>query len=420
MAGVAGPPTSRREFLRRTALAAGGLAAGATGLAACAGKTGPNRAGPIAPVTSTPHSPGQVAEARTDATTDGTVARQTAQRESIDNPEAPGGLLRIANRPGSIAPDTVRDYQLATGVTVDYYEEIADDQTWLTSIDAAWRRHDDIGSDLVILGDDAVNSLVSSGRLASLDQTNIPNRGHLRRELATPGYDPKRHRSLPWVAGMAGLAYNPALTGRPITAVADLFDPTFKGRVTMLADLRDGLGMVMLSQGNSPAHAEPATVAAAVETVSQARLSGQVARFTGNADFADLASGAVALAQVRSGDVAGLRAANPALVFVVPEAGSTLFARNMVVPDTTHNQVAAESWMNWIYDRSNYAQLIAAVRGTVALTAMTTELDRLSPALAADPLINPPAAIWAKLVVWAGLDARTEARYDALYRQATG
>ena len=54
---------------------------------------------------------------------------------------------------------------------------------------------------------------------------------------------------------MAGLAYNPALTGRPITVAADLFDPAFKGRVTMLADLRDGLGMVMMSQGNSPARA---------------------------------------------------------------------------------------------------------------------------------------------------------------------
>ena len=40
----------------------------------------------------------------------------------------------------------------------------------------------------------------------------------------------------------------------------------------------------------------------------------------------------MAIAQVRSGDVAGLQAANPALQFVVPEAGSTLFARDMVVP----------------------------------------------------------------------------------------
>jgi len=176
----------------------------------------------------------------------------------------------------------------------------------------------------------------------------------------------------------------------------------------------------MLSQGNSPARADVATVTEAVDLVGQARLAGQIARFTGDADFADLVSGAMAIAQVRSGDVAGLVASNPALQFVVPVAGSTVFARDMVIPDTTHNQVAAESWMNWIYDRSHYASLIAAVRATVVLSDMDAELTRLDPALAADPLVNPPAAVWARLAVWAGTDPHAGARYDALYRQVTG
>jgi spermidine/putrescine transport system substrate-binding protein len=407
-------PRSRRHFLRQAAWAAGGLTVGTTALAACAGKTAPNRAGPQTPATALTNP--EAASAATVAPTGTTVHGGPAR--TLDTPQAPSGLLRVANRPGSIGPDTVRDYQLATGVTVDYYEEVTDDQTWLTGHASLLAQRNDLGSDLLIVGDDTVNTLISQGRLLSLDAGNIPNRSHLRRELAAPGFDPKRHRSLPWVAGMAGLAYNPALTGRPVTSANDLFDPAFKGRVTMLADLRDGLGMVMSAQGNSPAHADLATVTQAVDTVAQARLSGQVARFTGAADFADLVSGAMVMAQVRSSDVAALVTANPALQFVVPTGGSTLFARDMVIPDTTDNQVAAESWMNWIYDRAHYAQLILAVRATVVLSAMTEDLARISPTLAADPLVNPPADVWARLVVWAGMDPRTEARYDALYRQA--
>ncbi len=109
---------------------------------------------------------------------------------------------------------------------------------------------------------------------------------------------------------MAGIAYNAAQVAGPVTGVGDLFDPRYKGRVTMLSDLRDGLGMVMQYQGHSPAAATAATVALAVNRVRVAAQSGQIARFTGNADFADLVSGQMAMAQVRSGDVAGLRAAN--------------------------------------------------------------------------------------------------------------
>ncbi len=67
--------------------------------------------------------------------------------------------MRIANRPGSIAPGTVRDYELATGVTVDYYEDVTDDPSWLASVAPTLARRDDIGTDLDILGDATVGQL---------------------------------------------------------------------------------------------------------------------------------------------------------------------------------------------------------------------------------------------------------------------
>ena len=396
---MAETPTTRREFLRRAALATGGLAAGGAILDACAGQPMPSRAGPAVPIATTSTS-------------------APAPRERLATAETPSGLLRIRNRPGMIGTDTVRDYQLATGVTVDYYEDVLDDDLWLATQQKALADRDDIGVDLVMLGDRAVAELLAAHRLNTLDRDNVPNRTHLRDELAHPGFDPDRARSLPWVAGMAGIAYNRRI-GRPVTGVRDLFDPRYKGRVTMLADPRDGLGMVMAWQGHSPAEATLATVTRAVNRVRVAVVEGQIARFTGNADFADLVSGQMVMAQVRSGDVAGLRAANPNLAFVVPEAGTTLFARNMVVPDTSRNQVAAESFMNWSYDRPNYAAMIAQVRATAVLSDLDDDLARIHPALAADPIVNPPPAVWRRLAMWAPLDATTEARYAALYASVT-
>ena len=38
----------------------------------------------------------------------------------------------------------------------------------------------------------------------------------------------------PWQSGAVGIGYNVASTGRDLTKVADLFDPAFKGKVTLL------------------------------------------------------------------------------------------------------------------------------------------------------------------------------------------
>jgi len=35
---------------------------------------------------------------------------------------------------------------------------------------------------------------------------------------------------MPWQSGLTGIAYNPALTGRDIHSLADLFDARFKER----------------------------------------------------------------------------------------------------------------------------------------------------------------------------------------------
>ena len=405
---VAGLPTTRRVFLRRVMAAGATLAAGSGALAACAGESMPSKAGSALPIATT--SPGTAPTTR--------PVPRTSTLHLLDTPESPSGLLRIENRPGLIATDTVRTFQLATGVTVDYYQDIVDDDMWLAAEQAALSARDDLGADLLILGDRATTDLIRTHRVATIDPENVPDRSHLRRELAEVGFDPGRARSLPWTAGMAGLAWNSRQIVKPVVGVGDLFDPRHRGRVTMLADFRDGLGMVMGYQGHSPADATPATVARAAARVQAAVRAGQIARFTGNADFADLVAGRVAIAQVRSDDMAGLRAANPALRFAVPESGSTLFARNMVIPDTTHNQVAAEAWMDWIYDRPNYAAMIAQVGATGVLSGLHDDLARVDPAAAANPLIDPPTQVWARLAVWPPIDPATEAAYTATYLAA--
>ena len=92
----------------------------------------------------------------------------------------------------------------------------------------------------------------------------------------------------------------------------------------------------------------------------------------------------------------------------------------MVIPYTTQNQKAAEAWINYIYDRANYAKLIAATKYVPVLSDMTDELNKIDPALASNPLINPSPETLAKLKAWAPLTDEQTQGFNKAYAAVTG
>ncbi len=344
-----------------------------------------------------------------------------------DDSSATGGgggggsdTLRVSNWPFYISDTFVADFEAASGLTVSYKEDFNDNEEWFAKVKDSLEAGQDIGADLVIPTEYMAARLISLGWLAELDDANIPNKGNLRPDLLDSTSDADRRYSLPYLSGMVGLAFNREATGREITSVDDLWDPAFAGRVTLLADAQDGLGMIMLGEGDDPADPTTESVQRAADKVAEEKDKGQIRRFTGNDYADDLASGNVAIAQAYSGDVVQLAADNPNLDFVVPEAGGTTFVDVMVIPTTSQNKAGAEEWMNFVYDRANYAQLIVAVQFVPVLSDMTPEIERLDPAIAADPLVNPPQEVLDKLAIWPALTEEQDAEYTTIYADVTG
>ncbi len=59
---------------------------------------------------------------------------------------------------------------------------------------------------------------------------------------------------MPWQSGMTGIAYNEKLTSKPITSMEQILtDPALKGKVTLLNEMADTVGLVMLLNGDDPA-----------------------------------------------------------------------------------------------------------------------------------------------------------------------
>ncbi|UXA16118.1 spermidine/putrescine ABC transporter substrate-binding protein [Mycobacterium sp. SMC-4] len=375
--------TSRRRFLGGSVAAAAGLTLGSSLLTACGSDSG---------------TPGPT-------TDDGGPA---------------SGTLRVSNWPLYMADGFVAAFQTASGITVDYKEDFNDNEQWFAKVKEPLARKQDIGADLVVPTEFMAVRLNQLGWLNEISEDGVPNKTNLRPDLLDASVDPGRKVTAPYMSGLVGLAYNRAATGRDIRTIDDLWDPAFRGRVSLFSDVQDGLGMIMLSQGNSPEDPTSDAIRQAVDLVREQNDRGQIRRFTGNDYSSDLTAGNIAVAQAYSGDIVQLQADNPDLQFVVPESGGTTFLDTMVIPYTTQNQRAAEAWIDYVYDRENYAKLVAFTQFVPVLSDMTEELEKVDPAAAANPLINPPADVLERSKSWAALTDEQTQEYNTAYAAVTG
>ncbi|WP_370329343.1 spermidine/putrescine ABC transporter substrate-binding protein [Mycolicibacterium hippocampi] len=330
------------------------------------------------------------------------------------------GTLRISNWPLYMADGFIADFQTASGITVDYKEDFNDNEQWFAKNREPLSRKQDIGADLAIPTTFLAVRLHQLGWLNDISDEGVPNKKNIRPDLLEASVDPGRQFSAPYMSGLVGLAYNRAATGRDISTIDDLWDPAFRGRVSLFSDAQDGLGMIMLSQGNTPENPTTESVQQAIDLVREQNDQGQIRRFTGNDYADDLAAGNIAVAQAYSGDVVQLQADNPDLQFIVPETGATTFVDTMVIPYTTQNQKAAEAWINYVYDRVNYAKLVSYVQYVPVLSGMTEELEKIDPEAARNPLINPPEDVLAKSKGWAALTDEQTQEYNTAYAAVTG
>ena len=390
LARLAANPTSRRRFLGGGAAAAAGLILGPSFLAACGSKDSGGGGG------------------------------TSASSAPADDGSKASGHLRISNWPLYMADGFIAAFQTATGLTVDYKEDFNDNEEWFAKNKEPLSRKQDIGADLVVPTQFMALRLKQLGWLNEISETRVANRKNLRPDLLNDASDPGRKYTAPYMTGMVGLAYNKAATGRPITKIDDLWDPAFKGKVSLLSDTQDGLGMIMSSQGNSPEHPTMETVQKAVDLVKEQKDKGQIRRFTGNDYADDLAAGNIVVAQAYSGDIVQLQADNPDLDFVIPESGGDWFIDTQVIPYTTQNQHAAEAWIDYVYDRPNYAKLVAFTQYVPVLSDMTEELDKIDKKLSANPLINPTDAMKANLKTWPALSDEDTQAFNAAYAAVTG
>ena len=310
-------------------------------------------------------------------------------------------VLNFANWPLYIdteKPTSREQFTEETGITVNYFEEINDNAEYFAKVQGPLSQGEGIDRDIFVFTDNSrfPGLLVGQGWVQPLDKELIPNIANLVDAQTSPPFDPEREYSLPWQSGMTGIAWNEDLTG-PVETIEQLLeDPKLKGKVSMLMELADSVGLVMLANGDDPTTVTDETYQRAIDRVQAAVDSEQIVRFTGN-DFAQpLTNGTFAASVAWSGDVVQLLADNPKLKWAIPQDGGMIWTDNMFIP-TGGSVPTASTYMNSVYDPVVAAKIAAYVNYVTPVKGAKEELAKTDPETASNTLIFPDDATLAQV-----------------------
>ncbi|OXY90868.1 polyamine ABC transporter substrate-binding protein [Streptomyces diastatochromogenes] len=299
---------------------------------------------------------------------------------------------------------TLEAFEKRTGISVDYVEEINDNDEFFGKISPALMNHQSTGRDLIVISDWMCARFVRLGWVQRMDRAHQPNVAkYLDPLLRSPAFDPGRRCTVPWQSGITGIAYNRRKLGREIRHVSDLWASDLKGRVTLLSGLDESFALLMQGNGVDITQWTAADFHRVCDQVEREVHRGQIRRFTGNDYTKDLVSGDVLACQAYSGDVIQLQADNPDIRFVVPEEGAELWSDSLMIPNRARHKTNAERLIDYYYDPEVAAELAAWVNYVCPVPAarevLAASKDKDTAALADNPLIFPDTTMRKRLAI---------------------
>jgi spermidine/putrescine transport system substrate-binding protein len=355
-------PLTRKQFLRRTA--AGGAALTVPGLLSACGSS----------IKSASHT-----------NTNQAVTKKLAKTLNFSN-----WPLYIDVGKNKTHP-SLQQFTKQTGVKVNYVEDINDNESFFGKIEGPLSRGQGVGRDIVVMTDSSglPQRMIKLGWLEKLYKPAIPNIKNLIPTQQHPSWDPNRDYSLPWQSGMTGIGYDPNKVGGELTSVSDLLEnPKLKGKITLLTELADTMGLVMLANGDDPTHVTQATWNKALNRIQKAVQSGQIRQFTGN-DYAPLlAKGDIWACFAWSGDMVQLHSDHPGLKWNLPDTGGMIWTDNMLIP-LKGNVYTASVYMNYYYEPKIAAEVEDYVNYICPVSGADKVLEKTDPAVAHNTLIFP-------------------------------
>jgi spermidine/putrescine transport system substrate-binding protein len=342
---------SRRDFLLRSAAAATVLSGSGSLLAACSSETTPEA---TTGASGEPAGPGGLPLARPDKRV--TMPLWEDPIESGLEPET-GGTFTVYNYPAYLYKKLLKEFGKKYGVEVQYtpFDNISSGIQRLAS--------GAVKPDVMEMTPDNLSRAVAGELIKPLNLDYIPNlQKNVYPDLVSPFYDVDSHYTVPYTMYATGIAWRTDKITEDIAAMPQPWDifwesGAYKGKVALLSEERETIGMALLRKGILDINTEdPQLIDQAVADLKE--LYGICNIKVGDIQYQTIPEGTSWLNQAWSGDmIAGyiyyLPKGTPAtaLGYWKADKGKVPVQNDCwSICATTEKPVLSHLWLNYILD----------------------------------------------------------------------
>jgi spermidine/putrescine transport system substrate-binding protein len=257
--------------------------------------------------------------------------------------------LNLYNWSDYMAPSTIPSFEEEIGiqVTQDFY---ASNEELLAKL-----QRGATGYDVIVPSDYMVAIMTKSDVIQPLDKSKIPNFKNVGENFRGLSYDPDNEYSMPYQWGTTGILYNIAEVGE-VDSWDAVWDPEFEGRIGMLNDTRETLGVALYKLGYSVNATDEQQLREAEAELKKQKplLRGY---FDSTQNSASVQNGNLLLGHTFSGDAFLALSENKDLDYAIPQPAATRWTDNMCIPAGAQHPDNAHKFINYVLDAEVGAKL---------------------------------------------------------------
>jgi spermidine/putrescine transport system substrate-binding protein len=251
--------------------------------------------------------------------------------------------LNLYNWDTYIGETTLADFQAATGIEVKL--DLFGDNSELF----AKLKEGNPGYDVIVPSDSWIERMVGANMLMPLDHAKIPNMANIDPRFADAVFDKGRKFTVPYMWGTIGYGYRKSkIEGVPDSWKLIYESDKYAGRMCLLGDARNVIGLALKYLGKSMNSTNPADIKQAEELIIANKKNIKVFAPDNGQDL--LASGEVDLAQEWNGDIIQVMGEDEDLAYVVPKEGSEIWQDNMAIASGAPHPENAHAFINYCLD----------------------------------------------------------------------